>query len=43
MMRVDMAGAFDPSLFPIFERLVPTFQGFAAAAATRPEVKRAAA
>jgi putative nucleotidyltransferase with HDIG domain len=43
MMRVDMNGAFDPSLFPIFERLVPSFQGFAAAAASRPEVNRAAA
>ncbi|HKN67680.1 MAG TPA: HD domain-containing phosphohydrolase [Gemmatimonadaceae bacterium] len=43
MMRVDMVGAFDPSLFPIFERLVPSFQGFAAAAGRRPEVKQAAA
>jgi putative nucleotidyltransferase with HDIG domain len=43
IMRVDMSGAFDPSLLPIFERLVPTFQGFVAAAASRPEVKQAAA
>ena len=43
MMRVDMAGAFDPSLFPIFERLVPSFHGFVAAAGRRPEVKQAAA
>ena len=43
MMRVDMHGAFDPSLFPIFERLVPSFQGFAAAAGRRAEVKQAAA
>jgi len=43
MMRVDMAGAFDPSLFPIFERLVPTFHGFVVAAGSRPEVKQAAA
>ena len=43
MMRADSGGAFDPSLFPIFERLVPTFQGFVAAAGSRPEVKQAAA
>ena len=43
MMRVDMVGAFDPSLFPIFERLVPTFHGFVVAAGSRPEVKQAAA
>jgi len=43
IMRVDMSGAFDPSLLPIFERIVPTFQGFVAAAASRPEVKQAAA
>jgi putative nucleotidyltransferase with HDIG domain len=43
MMRVEMDGAFDPSLFPIFERLVPTFQGFVAAAGNRAEVKQAAA
>jgi putative nucleotidyltransferase with HDIG domain len=43
MMRVDMVGAFDPSLFPIFERLVPSFHGFVVAAGSRPEVKQAAA
>jgi putative nucleotidyltransferase with HDIG domain len=44
MMRDDMAGAFDPALFAVFERLVPTFQGFVAAAAgSLPEAKQAAA
>ena len=27
MMRVDMNGAFDPTLFPVFERLVPSIPG----------------
>jgi HD-GYP domain-containing protein (c-di-GMP phosphodiesterase class II) len=31
IMRND-AGAFDPSLFPAFEQLVPSFQAFVAAA-----------
>ena len=44
MMREDSAGAFDPTLFPVFEQLVPTFQGFVAAASgNQSEVKRAAA
>ena len=43
IMRED-TGAFDPALFVVFEKLVPTFQGFvAAASATTSEVKRAAA
>jgi putative nucleotidyltransferase with HDIG domain len=44
MMREDAGTSFDPALFPVFERLVPSFQGFAAAAAgISSEVKRAAA
>jgi putative nucleotidyltransferase with HDIG domain len=44
MMRADSGTAFDPTLFPVFEKLVPSFQAFvAAAAATAPEVKQAAA
>jgi putative nucleotidyltransferase with HDIG domain len=45
MMRGDSGTAFDPSLFPIFEQLVPSFHAFAAAAAagTSPEAKQAAA
>jgi putative nucleotidyltransferase with HDIG domain len=44
MMRDDAGRAFDPTLFAVFERLVPTFQGFVAAASgARPEVKQAAA
>jgi putative nucleotidyltransferase with HDIG domain len=44
MMREDCGRSFDPSLFPVFERVVPSFQAFAAAAAGRaPEVKQAAA
>jgi putative nucleotidyltransferase with HDIG domain len=44
MMRADSGTAFDPILFPVFEKLVPSFQAFvAAAAATAPEVKQAAA
>jgi putative nucleotidyltransferase with HDIG domain len=44
MMREDSGGAFDPSLFPVFEKVVPGFQGFVAAVSgTTPEVKRAAA
>jgi putative nucleotidyltransferase with HDIG domain len=44
MMREDAGRSFDPTLFAVFERLVPTFQGFVAAASgTRPEVKQAAA
>ncbi|MFL5614773.1 MAG: HD domain-containing phosphohydrolase [Gemmatimonadaceae bacterium] len=44
MMREDSGKSFDPTLFPVFEQLVPSFQGFAAAAAGRAtEVKRAAA
>ncbi|HEY2376456.1 MAG TPA: HD domain-containing phosphohydrolase [Gemmatimonadaceae bacterium] len=44
MMREDSGKAFDPTLFPIFERLVPGFQGFVAAAAgTMSEIKQAAA
>ena len=44
MMREDMNGAFDPTLFPIFEQLVPTFHGFVVAASgNRTEVKQAAA
>jgi putative nucleotidyltransferase with HDIG domain len=45
IMRED-AGAFDPSLFPVFERLVPSFQAFVAAASkagTAPEATRVAA
>jgi len=44
MMREDAGRSFDPTLFAVFERLVPTFQGFVAAASgARPEVKQAAA
>jgi putative nucleotidyltransferase with HDIG domain len=44
MMREDSGKSFDPTLFPVFEQLVPSFQGFAAAAAGRAtEVKKAAA
>jgi putative nucleotidyltransferase with HDIG domain len=44
MMRADSGTAFDPTLFPVFEELVPTFQAFVAAAAgAAPEVKQAAA
>jgi putative nucleotidyltransferase with HDIG domain len=45
IMRDD-EGAFDPSLFPVFERIVPTFQGFVAAASKpddRPERTQVAA
>ena len=37
IMRDDV-GAFDPSLFPVFERLVPTFHAFVAAASRAGEV-----
>jgi putative nucleotidyltransferase with HDIG domain len=37
IMRND-AGAFDPALFPVFEQLVPTFQGFVAAASRAGEL-----
>ena len=44
MMREEAGHAFDPTLFAVFEHLVPTFQGFVAAASgARPEVKQAAA
>ena len=44
MMRDDAGHAFDPALFAVFERLVPSFQAFVAAAAgNAPEVKKAAA
>jgi len=44
MMREDCGQSFDPALFPIFEHLVPSFQGFVAAASgTLSEVKQAAA
>ena len=44
MMREDAGCSFDPTLFAVFERLVPTFQGFVAAASgALPEVKKAAA
>ncbi|HKW09295.1 MAG TPA: HD-GYP domain-containing protein, partial [Gemmatimonadaceae bacterium] len=44
MMRDDAGRAFDPALFAVFERVVPSFQGFVAAAAGKlPEVKQAAA
>ncbi|HEY7235782.1 MAG TPA: HD domain-containing phosphohydrolase [Gemmatimonadaceae bacterium] len=43
VMRDD-AGAFDPALFAVFERVVPNFHAFIAAAADKvPEVKQAAA
>src|SRR5438477_1568090 len=44
MMREDSGGAFDPSLFPVFEKVVPGFQGFVAAVSgTTSQVKQAAA
>jgi len=44
MIREDSGGAFDPSLFPVFEKVVPGFQGFVAAVSgTTSQVKRAAA
>ena len=44
MMRDDSGASFDPSLFPVFEKIVPTFQGFVAAATgIQPETKQAAA
>ena len=39
MMRDDSGKAFDPSLFPVFEQLVPTFHAFVVAAAgIQPEI-----
>lgn len=38
MMRDDAGKAFDPSLFPVFEQIVPSFHAFAAAAGNRPEM-----
>ena len=44
MMSEDSDGAFDPSLFVVFEKIVPSFQGFVAAASgNASEVKQAAA
>jgi putative nucleotidyltransferase with HDIG domain len=44
MMRDDAGRAFDPALFAVFERVVPSFHAFVAAAADKlPEVKQAAA
>jgi HD-GYP domain-containing protein (c-di-GMP phosphodiesterase class II) len=44
MMREDCGTAFDPTLFPVFEQLAPSFHGFAmAAAGTSSEVEQAAA
>jgi HD-GYP domain-containing protein (c-di-GMP phosphodiesterase class II) len=37
MMRDDAGKAFDPSIFPVFEQLVPSFQGFVAGAGNRSE------
>jgi putative nucleotidyltransferase with HDIG domain len=44
MMREDSGRSFDPALFPVFERVVPSFQAFVTAVAgTPPAVKQAAA
>jgi putative nucleotidyltransferase with HDIG domain len=44
VMREEMSGAFDPTLFAVFEKVVPGFQAFVAAVSgTAPRVKQAAA
>ena len=37
MMRADAGKAFDPSLFPVFEHLAPSFHGFVAGSGNRSE------